>query len=134
MESMTETAAYSHIEGKNKLDTRVIELAYAIKKLRKYRGDFLSYEINGDVVNFDLEDYRCGDRDVDTYNFPISYLWSDDFEQLALAAIADRLEKQKIATEKAIKEATRERAERAATRETAEYKKYLDLKAKFEKI
>lgn len=82
-------------------------------------------EIASPTVRFQVFMWRCGGRDYESFNFPLSYLWDDNWEEEEEAAMKSR--------EEAKKKKEEERKQKKLAKIEAREKAQLEhLKAKYE--
>lgn len=84
------------------------------------------FEFGPDRVSFTVSKWRCGDRDYEYLEFPLSYLWDDEWETKEEEAMKVREE----AKRKRAEEAKQKRIAEQEARERAQFER---LKEKYER-
>jgi hypothetical protein len=98
------------LEPVNKL---AIDIALKIKAFRgysKYENNAENLVVGRDTITYNWEEYTCGETDSYELEFPTSYLWTENWQELELKKIEE--EKQARIEEGKKKEAVKKEKDR----------------------
>lgn len=118
---------YNFLSCVSALKERAVEIANIMLQLegnkeRVYAEDI---EIEDDMIGASYTTYHCGDTDAHGFGIPLRYFFDDNWIEEAKEAIRQRQEEEKRKKEEA-------EAKRKLQEADREYKRYLELKKKFE--
>lgn len=134
---MTELQIRSAVNGYAELEKIAREVSIAVADIRntvQYRATadcYTGFKVNDDTVEAYFEEPRCSccSPDYHSIEFPISYLWQEDFAEQDKKSQEALAEAERILREVAEAEEIRRREEAQETRDRANYER---LKKKYE--
>ena len=134
---MTEQQVRTIVEGYAEIQTLARDTAISVAKIRKVIQNrrtedcYINFGIHGETVHADFEESHCSccSPEYHTVEFPLMYLWRDDFADIETASWNAHIEAERAA--KAEAEAA-EQKRRAEALEASNRRLYEQLKSMYE--